>query len=234
MKIEQVKPRIFHVSFDNRYDTAMTFLRYQEYYEGVEPWFRKPFKILDYMHWYAQNKGKGAFTYPTDWAGFNIPGWVLHDFFHRKLEKTYDGWNQTTSLGFLEYQLKDDWNRHDTMMNWIIQTIQKSHGIAGDDWNFYLIGTTSTSKRLDTTLNHEIAHGLYYTNPLYKAEMDAIITEMSPVAKAEWFKNLTTMGYHPSVVDDEIQAYCSTDTKYLTETVAVATPFQEVFKKYNG
>jgi hypothetical protein len=29
------------------------------------------------MEWYSKKQGDGAFTYPTDWAGFNIPSAVV-------------------------------------------------------------------------------------------------------------------------------------------------------------
>ena len=39
-KIEQVKPKVFAVIIEDRYDRAMTFLRVQEFYESPNPAFR--------------------------------------------------------------------------------------------------------------------------------------------------------------------------------------------------
>ena len=74
-KVKEVKPGIFLIEFTNEYDMCMYFLRYQEYYESSSPKFRgKAFELLDFMRWYSFKYGKGAFTYPIDWAGFNFPG----------------------------------------------------------------------------------------------------------------------------------------------------------------
>lgn len=72
-KIIEVKPKIFLFSFKDYYDMGMHFLRYQEFYESPSKEFRgKAFKILDFMKWYSKKYGKGAFTYPQDWAGYNF------------------------------------------------------------------------------------------------------------------------------------------------------------------
>ena len=72
-KINEVKPKVFAVVIEDRYDRAMTFLRVQEFYESPNKKFRgKNFSIWDYMKWYSTEYGKG-FTYGTDWSGFNVP-----------------------------------------------------------------------------------------------------------------------------------------------------------------
>ncbi len=71
------KSPIHHVSFPNGYLLAATFLRFQEHYES--PKFRgKFFDLETYMDWYASTHG--AFTYFTDWGGFNIPSRILTPF----------------------------------------------------------------------------------------------------------------------------------------------------------
>ena len=76
-KIERLYPGIYHLNFAEHYDLCMHFVRYQEYYEGPEH-REKIFTLLDYMEWYAEEHGKGGFTYASDWSGFNVPDWVLH------------------------------------------------------------------------------------------------------------------------------------------------------------
>jgi len=74
-KVKEVKPGIFLIEFTDEYDMCMYFLRYQEFYESSSPKYRgKAFEILNFMKWYSKKYGKGAFTYPIDWAGFNFPG----------------------------------------------------------------------------------------------------------------------------------------------------------------
>ena len=62
--LKEIKGGIFLVEFDNQYDLAMTFLRYQEFYES--PKFKgKRFTIIDFMEWYSKEYD-GAFTYTKD------------------------------------------------------------------------------------------------------------------------------------------------------------------------
>lgn len=78
--LKYIKPDIVLMDFDNDYDLAMYFLRYQEYYESSSSKFRgKSFKLLDFMEWYSKQNDRGCFTYPEDWAGFNLPGSIILD-----------------------------------------------------------------------------------------------------------------------------------------------------------
>jgi len=68
---------------------------------------------------------------------------------------------------------------------------------------FYVIGTFGKNGD-PATLHHEIAHGLYTTQPGYRARVDAILktADLRPL-----FERLRKMGYDDSVVPDEAQAY---------------------------
>lgn len=68
------------MDFNNDYDLAMYFLRYQEYYESSSSRFRgKSFTLLEFMEWYSKQNGRSCFTYPQDWGGFNLPGSIIND-----------------------------------------------------------------------------------------------------------------------------------------------------------
>jgi hypothetical protein len=71
-RVEEVRPRVFVLRFADHYECCMHFLRYQECFESACGRFRgKRFRIFDYMRWYAGCSG-GSFTYPDNWAGFNL------------------------------------------------------------------------------------------------------------------------------------------------------------------
>lgn len=75
----------------------------------------------------------------------------------------------------------------------------------GKERPFYIIGTYGEKK---SSLNHELAHGLFYTNEDYRAEVLEVIHDIP-----EEFKKVITDflessgGYHYSVIIDEIHAY---------------------------
>lgn len=181
--LHEVAPRIFCAVFKNEFDMAMTFLRYQECYESSCPEFKgKSFTIVDYMRWYSKNLGNGAFTYTSDWSGFNVPSKVI--------AKAHEP-------GFIK-----DWNCYDEEMRKIYKVCHKFN-----ESSFYLIGMMKNDEQ---TLRHEVAHGLFSINADYKYGMSDKVNRLPQEIKDAFTKILLDMGYHESVIIDEIQAYCST------------------------
>lgn len=215
-KVKEVKPFIYCVLVDDDYDRAMLFCRYQEFYESPYKKFRgKPFTWMEYMRHYKTAWKKRVFTYPEDWSGYNIPSNVLdkaNDTFYKETE--YDEiMNNIYFYCALNAQHKNNGTRH--------------------DW--YLIGASSKDLR---TLDHEIAHGLYFTNKDYKKEVSKLISDIKPTHYEKLRKKLVKMGYvnDKKIIDDEIQAFMSTglyngiDTKELKK---YESKFKSNFKKFN-
>ena len=180
-KIEKVKPKIFAVIIEDSYDRAMTFLRIQEFYECPNPQFRGNinFSFTDYMKWYSKEYGKG-FTYGVDWNGFNVP-----------LEIAYVCYDT----------LRDRYTDYDDLMESIVHQI---YDLNDNDADGYIIGAESTE---GDTFQHEVCHGLYYTDSEYKSIVDAVTALISETHYNTFKKNLLKMGYTEMVIDDEIQAY---------------------------
>lgn len=179
--IKEVKPKIFAVIIEDSYDRAMTFLRIQEYYECPNPKFRgnKDFSFTEYMKWYSTEYGRG-FTYGVDWNGFNVP-----------LEIAYQCYDTLT----------DRYTDYDDVMESIIHQIYEMND---DRCDGYIIGAESIE---DDTFQHEVCHGLYYTDSNYKTIADAVTTLIPEENYNIFEKNLLEMGYTESVIKDEIQAY---------------------------
>lgn len=215
--LREVKPNIFLLEFKEEYDMTMFFLRYQEYYESPSPKFRgKTWKILDFMRYYSFAFGKGAFTYPIDWSGFNIPDYVISNVRERGIP---------------------DPNDYDKVMWSVYQSCKKR--AKGN--KFYIIGVVKGNDALE----HEIAHGLFYLNPEYKKEMVKLVKQMDPELRKVMDAYLLKVGYTPQVFVDETQANMATtgDFTYYSERhtfPADSIPklnqarlaFEEVFKRY--
>lgn len=183
-KIEEVKPKVFAVIVPDDYHRPMLFCRVQEYYESPNLQFRgKSFDMWDYIEWYSRNH-KDAFTYAFDWGGFNIP-----------LEIAYTCYDTLTQ----------PYTPYDDIMEEIVQKIYEMNGYSTDG---YIIGAGDLEGE---TFVHEVCHGLYTTNPLYKELADEI-TQMIPTKLYNQFvNNLVKYGYCLDVMDDEIQAYLMTN-----------------------
>ena len=214
--VKEVKPRIYCVTVDDDYDRAMLFCRYQEFYESPYKKFRgKPFTWMEYMRHYKTAWKKRVFTYPEDWSGYNIPSNVLdkaNDTFYKETE--YDEiMNKIYFYCAIDAQNKNNGTRH--------------------DW--YLIGASSKDKG---TMNHEIAHGLYFTNKEYKLRIQYQLSLIPKKTMDKIDKKLIKMGYvnDRKILDDEAQAFLSTGLYNgldIKEIEKYKKPFIKVFKEFN-
>jgi hypothetical protein len=215
-KVKEIKPFIYCVEVDDDYDRAMLFCRYQEFYESPYKKFRgKPFTWMEYMRFYKIAWKKRTFTYPDDWAGYNIPSNIVekaNNVFYKQTE--YDHiMNDIYFYCAIDSQNKNNGTRH--------------------DW--YLIGASSKDK---DTMNHEVAHGLYYTNREYRMRVQYQLSLIPKKTMDKIDKKLIKMGYvnDRKILDDEAQAFLSTglynglDTKEIKKYEKY---FVNNFKKYN-
>jgi hypothetical protein len=191
-ELKEVAPHIYCVAVEDAYDRAMLFSRYQEFYESPIKGIRNRFFTLEgLMKRYRDHYNKETFTYPEDWAGYNIPSYSLE----KATEKFGDKY-------MTEY---------DEIMQHIVSECEtKSYRLnKGTKHNWYLIGTDNFKSR---TMNHEMAHALYYTNPEYKRNCDALISKIKKSDYTKLNKALVGIGYlnNKKIIDDEIQAFMST------------------------
>ncbi len=213
-KLKKVSDRLYLVEFKTEYDLAMTFCRYQEFYES--PKYRgKFFKMDDFMKWYAKAYGEGSFSYPADYNGFNIPGKVLERVIRELYIKQYD---------------------YKTQYDYVMESIVYHALSLNGDFNFYLIGV-HTEKPDTSTTKHEIAHGLYYINKSYRREVDTLLKETPKEIRKALNEKLAARGYSPAVFADESNAYLSTGlhkSMQIQKIRKVRKPFIDLFRLYSG
>jgi hypothetical protein len=214
-KVVEVKPRIYCVTVDDDYDRAMLFCRYQEFYESPYKKFRgKPFTWMEYMRFYKSAWKKRIFTYPEDWSGYNIPGNVVQKANHIFCKDT-------------EY----DEIMNDIYFYCAIDSQNKNDGTRCD---WYLIGASSKDLK---TMDHEIAHGLYFTNKEYKQKMKDNLSSIPKKVRDKIDKKLIKMGYvdDRKILDDESQAFLSTGLYNGLDTNEIKKyekPFIKTFKQF--
>lgn len=98
----------------------------------------------------------------------------------------------------------------------------------------YLIGAESFK---GDTFDHELAHGLYYTDMCYKNEMDDLTHSLPEKSLSALRKNLLKIGYHRGVIKDEIQAYMATEVsekvcKGVARSRELHKKYRKVFRKF--
>jgi len=210
--LKQLKKQIWHLHFETDYDLTMHFLRYQEFYES--PRFKKTnLTLLNYMDWYARNMGQGMFTYTKDWAGFNLPAQFIFSLHKEGIT---------------------DINRYDELMLSIAKFICAKEDNKTD---FYIIGTSEEDKDFKGTFNHELAHGLFYSDEKYKKNALDLVHNIMPSTRKFLDKKLEKLGYTSEFFVDEIQAYLSTGLVEQIDkpkVVQETPPFEKLFKKHAG
>lgn len=215
--VKEVAPKIYCAIIDDNYDRAMLFCRYQEYYESPYKKFRgKYFSWMAYMRHYKNAWKKDVFTYPTDWTGYNIPSNIL--------DGGVDAFNKETE--------------YDEIMNdiYFYCAIDSQNKNDGERCDWYLIGASSKDLK---TMNHEIAHGLYFTNREYRMRMLYLLSLIPKRTMDKIDKKLIKMGYvnDRKILDDEAQAFLSTGLYNgldIKEIKKFEKNFIKVFKEFNN
>jgi hypothetical protein len=213
--LERVRDRIYLLSFKDQYNMCMHFLRLQEFYESPNPKFRgKVFDIFEFMEWYSKEYGKGSFTYPKDWGGFNVPSEVFDE-----LDILWSDIQTKTIYDYEMYQVYRD-------ITLDIINAGKSYEV-----DFYLIGILDKDA---ATFDHEMAHALFYIEPEYKKAMNKLLKNLDKKLYEKITKYLTSIGYSSTVFHDEAQAYLATGfTKRSKIKAKQATkPFIDVFNQF--
>lgn len=189
-KLIKIQEGIYLCEMDNLYDLAMTFCRIQEFYESpFKQIRRKNFSMMKLQRIYSLNN-KGYFSYPKDWAGYNIPSSIIDKFYKGK-------W------------VSSDWNEYDCVLKKIINRI-------GDNKPYYLIGALKGDKH---TVDHELCHAFYSLDKKYKISVNKLINSVPKRLLDKIKKVLRKTGYDESVMIDEINAYLSCDKAYLADEI---------------
>lgn len=213
-KLIKLVDKIYCLEFKNAYDLSMTFLRCQEFYES--PKFRnKFFTLSDFMAWYSKTQGFDAFTYPTDYVGFNLPSRVIVTVMSKLKVERYDVWTPYDQLMF------DTWGK-------IVKDLPNGNE------TFYLIGVMKPDDDKHT-FNHEVAHALFTTNPEYQRTMGHLINALPEQVWQIMKKKLKSRGYASNVYDDEAQAYLATGlhgSMKAKSVIKARKEFKRVFRQY--
>lgn len=184
LRLEELLKDIFHLDFDTQYDLASTFLRFQEHYESPE--FRgKVFSLEEYMRYYTANSPSGNETGRFTY----YEDWGGFNIPSHVLDPFYAGSFDPISPG--EKALLDAF-------------VDRK----GD--SFYIIGTSGEHE--DDALQHELAHGLFYTDDVYRSSVLSVLDSIDAGDRQKMEEYLgSSCGYHPEVFDDEVHAYLLTD-----------------------
>jgi hypothetical protein len=211
IKLFEVYPKIFAVVIKDDKLRSRVFLRYQEFYESDSDSFRgKSFKWNDYIKFYKDKTKRDYFSYHEDFAGYNVP---------------------CDTIEACKAKIPD-LNIYDMIMFSVIDTIKKLVG----DSPYYLIGIDQDNGDDPSLIFHEVAHGLWFSDPDYKNKMTEQIKNMDPKVKDKMIDKIKAYGYGDNVYMDELQAYMATglgsEMKLIRNIKPEMVPFNNIFMKY--
>ncbi len=204
-KIIEVKKSIYAILIDDDYDRAMLFCRYQEFYESPFKDIKgKSFDLMSYMKIYKNHKKTNVFTYPDDWMGYNIPSFSLKAC----MENVFETQQKICGINSYDHIMKD-----------IVEIIHNH--LNSSEAPFYLLGVNDLDSSI---MEHEIAHGIFYTNKEYQEKTIEIYNNLPNIIKDEMRSILLKIGYCDDVIIDEIQAYMSCE---LTDKMSLIDNIEE-------
>lgn len=188
MKVKEIVNRIFHVQKPTMQSLASMFLRFQEHFEGPE--FRgKVFSRAEYRRWYTENSEQGKKTGKFTY----FEDWAGFNIPSHILRPFYEG--QFDPLIKAEQELLD--------------AFEEMQGR-----RFYIIGTI---KGDDRAIKHEVAHGLFYTQPKYREAATNALRGFRAADRKKINKYLLRIGYCDDVLVDETHAFTLADTSLLRD-----------------
>lgn len=211
IKLFEVYPKIFAVVIKDDKLRSRVFLRYQEFYESDSDSFRgKSFKWNDYIKFYKEKTKRDYFSYHEDFAGYNVP---------------------CDTIEACKAKIPD-LNIYDMIMFSVTDTIKKLVG----DSPYYLIGIDQDNGDDPSLIFHEVAHGLWFSDPDYKKKMTNQINNMDEKVKDKMLDKIKGYGYGDNVYMDELQAYMATglgsEMRYIKNIKPEMVPFNNIFMKY--
>jgi hypothetical protein len=210
-KIEAITPRIFHLYFDELEPMGRIFIRIQEHYENPK-FMGQIFEVDEVEHWFATETpdGKKGKTYYESCGGFNFPSSVLAPFYDGTFQKI-----TPEEEAVLEHfrELYDSGEPF-----YVFATFNR------ENWK-KLEGDAEDANKEDSI--HEIAHGLFTTDPLYREKVLKVVLEDPELIAAykeqnddlhviqklrDTFPAMTLFFddkniYHPALWVDETHAY---------------------------
>ncbi len=142
----------------------------------------KVFTTSEMKRYYKNFSGR---VYDT-FSGFNIPGHYVTRFF--------DEFPSITAAELEVKKLLDSLNLPE---------------------RFYLIASAekATKKESLKAGDHELSHALWYLNDTYREEQKVTIAQLPEEYRSSVYNRLLSWGiYGPSVIDDEVHAYLTTDS----------------------
>lgn len=189
MKFINIADDIIHVLMPDNNTLAACMCRIQEYYESPFPEIKGKIFTLGMLRAVGSRENPGVYTY----EGGNF------------FEADWSGYNWPSYC--LEPFIRGLFDPLTPYEQDLVNALRCKTG------PFYVIGTFGEDDP-SASLDHEVCHALYYTRPLYKADVDEVLGKYREQLRA-MHEGLIFMGYGVNVLDDEAHAYLSADYDYF-------------------
>ncbi|PIN87947.1 hypothetical protein COV12_01195 [Candidatus Woesearchaeota archaeon CG10_big_fil_rev_8_21_14_0_10_32_24] len=206
MIIQKVHEQIYHVRFKSQNNLSKTFCRFQQHFES--PFFKgKYFSMASFKRWYITHSPDAKKTGRFTYY------------------QDWAGYN-VPSYVFKPFQKGkfDPLSPEETALLTVLPLKEKK--------KFYVIGTYGNHTK--DTIQHEIAHGLFFTNKEYRKDMLRLIYQIDKQSREAINHHFAqTKGYHHDVWLDETHAYIMTMLDHLKKNGVNINPLKNINKEMN-
>lgn len=223
---KKVANKIWAIYSDTQSEIGKAFVRFQEYYENADLKGRKDLTVQLIERWWKKTKEEDEEDYYDHWVGFNLPGHVIVQLALSPQFRT--GFSFSELLTNPQHYPR--WHKEEDALLALFDDLPVPEIVES-----YFIGLWKGSTDV---LEHEVAHGLFTTNPAYKSEQLYNLSRLPTNVYEGIRKNLLSCGYHPHVIHDEMQAYLGTYVDTLEEKFETneynkyTAPFENTFKTF--
>ena len=207
LKCKELTKNIYHIIFPSRRELAKTFLRFQEHFES--PAFRKKiFTLNEFKKWYISHSPGGKKTEKFTYY------------------EDWNGFNIPSKILNPFYQGKfNPLSNEEKSLLKLFENKKKK--------KFYIIATYKNSGKY--LLQHEIAHGLFYTSLKYRREVLKALRNCDKETIKELHGYFSTRGgYHPAVWLDETHTHIMADLRFLKREEINSSKMLKVRKELNS
>jgi len=190
LRINAKTSEIFHLKFASSDEMILHMGRFSDYYESADKnLYRQKFTWENTIDNYRVNRGHSYFEGAS---GINIPTSIIS-------------------------RMATEFGESLTVREKFIVSLMADIRISYSNLK-YVIATCGADDDIDE-IAHELAHGFYYTDEVYKMRMDSYIRALPKRVTQEMHNWLDRQMYNPSVFTDELQAYMATGVNFEEKEV---------------
>lgn len=198
---------IYHISYPTKYLLNASIIRIEELYDRGDV----DYSYEELMDLVATKYG--AFTYFEDYNGFLLSDDYFKTFYKKTSRKLSKKEKYLKDILENEFELNLHFNSKD---------------------EFYVMFTHQDDPEIESTINHEMCHALYYCDSEYEKAANELINKIPKPTLRQINKILKKMEYDKYTITTEINSFLSTSQYSWMESKFKFDNYREISNKFRS